>query len=390
MLPELLVDLAGQSGSGGLGAGSFKTTRALQFRERDYVAAQFRCDVDVEDMAAALRETEMQLKLRVAALRTKGADPEGYEASGARHIVKTVGFDHANKRVIMKSGGLPLSCLLPEYGHRYARYTDSAPARVMLLLSSIARQVLLGLKFLHSDAGGKLVHSDIKLGNLVIDTKGRVTLIDFGVAATDGAAGVAGTRAYLAPARTQRRTYAMTDDLYALGRTLVYLAQGINMEGHGSQLSLELLNEPKLPDDFKSFVRGLMGEDGSAQFFSAEQALGHAFVARSKTVSEQQCLDLYVGKFRDSLRGSAQEYFSAVGRGRQAQVTDASSPGNAMSDGAAASAAAPASRSSQPDARGAWEEFVRKYPSLIGLLKSVTDLAIEAARLKAQLPPKHR
>lgn len=86
------------------------------------------------------------------------------------------------------------------------------------------------LALLHQDG---FVHRDVKPQNIVVDTSGRATLIDFGFAVRAGPVskmgGVAGTFKYCAPeqAGLLRRPVDGRSDLYALGVVLYECASGV-------------------------------------------------------------------------------------------------------------------------------------------------------------------
>lgn len=94
------------------------------------------------------------------------------------------------------------------------------------VLGRIAEGVLHGLTYLNSR---KIIHRDIKPSNILLCRNGQVKLCDFGVSGEFGTKGDAntfiGTSYYMAPERIQGQTYTITSDVWALGVTLLEVAQ---------------------------------------------------------------------------------------------------------------------------------------------------------------------
>ena len=111
------------------------------------------------------------------------------------------------------------------------------------------------------------VHRDIKPSNIILDPGSRVRLIDFGIAAVDGATQLTGTHdrpgtlRYMAPEQLAGRGVDGRSDLYALGATLRDLVAG--MPG---------LGDPEaIPPGLAAVVRKAMHDDPADRFQDASQ-----------------------------------------------------------------------------------------------------------------------
>ncbi len=93
-------------------------------------------------------------------------------------------------------------------------------------------QLCSALDYAHTDA--EVVHRDLKPSNLMIDKRGRLKVLDFGIAASisdsvsrvSNKAGSSGTPIYMSPQQMMGEEPAVTDDIYALGATLFELLAG--------------------------------------------------------------------------------------------------------------------------------------------------------------------
>lgn len=92
------------------------------------------------------------------------------------------------------------------------------------VLANVTTQVLRGLVYLHKSL--HLIHRDIKPSNLLLNTKGKIKIADFGVSGQlahtlSQAQTWVGTVTYMSPERISGKSYSYDSDLWSLGLTLV-------------------------------------------------------------------------------------------------------------------------------------------------------------------------
>ena len=95
-------------------------------------------------------------------------------------------------------------------------------------LQPLVRQLCEALDYAHSE---KVIHRDLKPGNLMLDFRGRLKLADFGIAAqvSDSVSRISlrhaqsGTVTFMSPQQMDGKLPQVSDDIYALGATLYEL-----------------------------------------------------------------------------------------------------------------------------------------------------------------------
>ncbi|GLJ12306.1 hypothetical protein SUGI_0188390 [Cryptomeria japonica] len=179
-------------------------------------------------------------------------------------------------------------------------------------LAKVARQVLEGLKYLHTE---RIVHRDIKPANLLVSKNyQRIKIADFGVSRIvshniDSCCNsYVGTCAYMSPERFDPQSYGgryngYAGDIWSLGLTLLecyvghfpFVAAGEQPDWPALMCAICFGEPPSAPAsasaEFQSFIRCCLQKDAGKRW-TASQLLKHPFLNR--TSQFQQACNLTV------------------------------------------------------------------------------------------------
>ena len=147
------------------------------------------------------------------------------------------------------------------------------------------KQALLGMGAAHRMG---IVHRDIKPSNLMLNSKGIVKVMDFGIAKVVGTLGLTrtgmqpGTPAYMAPEQIQNRAIDVRTDIYALGITLYQMLSGQVPFSSGSDF--DIMNEhvavppppltrmfPYAPVQYQNVVMKALEKDPDKRYQTVEE-----------------------------------------------------------------------------------------------------------------------
>jgi HAMP domain-containing protein/predicted Ser/Thr protein kinase len=148
-------------------------------------------------------------------------------------------------------------------GYTLNELLDEAPARQMPARATIGitRQICRGLQAAHEQG---IIHRDIKPQNVLIDAKGEIKLMDFGVArmaeapeAMTQAGLIVGTPHYMSPEQVQGKALDARTDVYAMGVLLYELVAGHRPFESSSLtgiLTAHITEKPKPPIEVRADV----------------------------------------------------------------------------------------------------------------------------------------
>jgi serine/threonine protein kinase len=192
-------------------------------------------------------------------------------------------------------------------------------------ISVICRESLKGLAYLHDR---KIVHRDIKGGNIMINSQGEVKLADFGVSAqltesVNKKNTCVGTPFWMSPEVIMQTQHDGKADIWSLGITAIEMAE--MAPPHNTVHPMRVLflvpkeDPPKLQDQsqarwtpsFHSFIDTCLVKDPLRRP-SALELLNHPFVANSLSVADVLLPLVVQAKSVKSAKSAATEQFETV------------------------------------------------------------------------------
>jgi serine/threonine kinase 3 len=162
-------------------------------------------------------------------------------------------------------------------------------------ISVIMRGALQGLAYLHSK---KKIHRDIKGGNILLTTDGRVKIADFGVSAqlrdTMSRRGTfVGTPYWMSPEMIQDSDYDYKSDIWSLGITAIELADQKPplFDEHPMRVLIQIPRNPspglrnpfEWSSEFSEFLQSCLTKAPNDRP-SAIDCLQHSFILQSKNI----------------------------------------------------------------------------------------------------------
>jgi len=173
-------------------------------------------------------------------------------------------------------------------------------------IAIIAREVVLGLRYLNTQSGGSFIHRDIKGANILLGTDGQVKLADFGASKSleetvSQAQTFVGSPYWMAP-EVMNGKYDNKADIWGIGITCMELANGLPPRSDVSPLKVMdiIYNGPpprlegkKWSQNFKDFVSECLVKDPQKQP-GLRDLLRSPFI--KKALSNTKLAELFDGK----------------------------------------------------------------------------------------------
>lgn len=172
-------------------------------------------------------------------------------------------------------------------------YVDGVTIKQRLPVRNVQDAVRYALQIgeaLHEAHRKGIVHRDIKCENIMVNEKGQIKVMDFGLAKPKGssqmtrAGGTVGTLAYMAPEQIQGLDVDHRADLWGFGVVLFEMLTGELpfKADHDAAVMYEILNlDPKsiqslrsdVPEHFQSLISQLLQKDPARRTPSATEAI---------------------------------------------------------------------------------------------------------------------
>jgi eukaryotic-like serine/threonine-protein kinase len=174
-------------------------------------------------------------------------------------------------------------------GYTLAELLEESPRMAPRVVMGVSRQICRGLQAAHEQG---IIHRDIKPQNVLIDHKGEVKLMDFGIArmaeapeAMTAAGLIVGTPHYMSPEQVQGKQLDPRSDVYAMGVMLYEMLAGerpFNSPSLMAVLTAHITDKPRplidaRPDvgrDINAIVMKCLAKEPKERYANAGEMLG--------------------------------------------------------------------------------------------------------------------
>jgi serine/threonine protein kinase len=231
-------------------------------------------------------DTRLMRKVAIKFLPIHLAAKDDVKSRFLREAQAVAKLNHPNIVTIhdvSEYGGRPYFVMEHVEGQSLHHFAHDEPLPLDTVID-YAIQICQGIGEAHR---AKIIHRDIKTSNIVIDSKGRARLLDFGLAAVAGdekitkTGSTLGTVAYMSPEQVSGRDIDHRSDLFSFGVVLYELLAGRtpflrDNEGATLRAIVQDVPEPlsryraEIPDRLRNIVEKLLEKDRELRYQTAE------------------------------------------------------------------------------------------------------------------------
>src|SRR5262245_60727393 len=183
--------------------------------------------------------------------------------------------------------GRPFFAMEHVEGHLLSHFAHGEKPLPLDTIIDYATQVCQGIGEAHR-AG--VIHRDIKATNIIVDTKGRARILDFGLAAVEGddkltkTGSTLGTVSYMSPEQVSGREIDQRSDLFSFGVVLYELLAGrtpFRRDSEGATLRAIMQDSPEplarykseIPQKLQLIIDKLLEKDRQMRYQTAEDII---------------------------------------------------------------------------------------------------------------------
>ena len=253
-------------------------------------------------------DTKLNRKVALKFLPTHLCQDEDCRARFKREAQAAAGLDHPNIAGIYEVGeynGRPYYAMQVVEGQSLREVIDGKDLPIDRILE-ISIQVCEGLQAAH-DKG--IIHRDIKPSNILIDSHGRVRIVDFGLAAIRGSdhltktGSTLGTIGYMSPEQVLGEEIDHRSDLFSLGVILYEMITKQNPFKRDSEAAtlkavsddaLEPLSRYKscVPDGLQAIIDKALEKDRKIRYQHADGMLSDLMRIKQSLESDQSTISV--------------------------------------------------------------------------------------------------